>query len=67
MASDGTAVSWGNNNVGQLGRGDLIDQAAPSLINSSSLGSSLVASIQAAGVRSALLTSTGQIYVWVRR
>jgi alpha-tubulin suppressor-like RCC1 family protein/subtilase family serine protease len=66
LCSDGTVVTWGENNNGQLGIGSLTNSSAPVAINTAGtpLANRTVARIAAGGDHSIALCADGTLATW---
>lgn len=61
LKTDGTVWTWGSNNYGQIGNGNIEDQKVPVQVN---LGGKLAKLVAAGGAFSVAVTTDDKIYVW---
>ncbi len=66
LRSDGTVLSWGKNDYGQLGKGDTIDSTTPvEVLDTSGVGSLVdIVQISAGAIHGAAVKSDGTVLVW---
>ena len=63
LKSDGTVLTWGNNNSGQLGNGTTTDSPTPVTVSGLGAGSGVIA-ISAGSAFSVVLKSDGTVLTW---
>ncbi|MFC7337592.1 hypothetical protein ACFQY0_10420 [Haloferula chungangensis] len=65
LTSDGSLITWGSNQYGQLGTGSTMGSPTPvEISNSGDLAGRSVVSIAAGGNHTLVLTADGRIYSW---
>ncbi len=64
LCEDGSLVSWGRNDLGQLGDGTLTNRLAPVAVNGGALAGKRVIAIAAGGDHSLALCSDGTLVSW---